>query len=1055
MELPVSGREGRPHYLIDTFTRHPLAANLLMIMLLLAGIWGARQLTVQLNPSQASTTVSVDISWPGAAAEDVEQLVTHPVEYQLRSLQDLQSLTSTTVANHSSIRVEFDPDIDMGLAMDRVKQQVAQTRDLPLDMEPPVIQLAERLETVAGLLLSGTGSMAELAPLAREIERELMARGADKVEFRGVPQEEIAIQVDSLTLFELGLPLQDLARKIMDNSADVPAGSVGDGQSERTLRSLEQRRSSQGFSDLPIGSPDAGQLQRLGEIATIERRPRDHQRELLFKGEPAIMLILRRAPGSDVMDEADILHQWYADNAGTLRQQGVEATIWLEAWRFARETLMLVVGNGVGGLLLVIATLFLFLNTRVAGWVTLGIPVSFLGALAAFHFLGGSINIVSLIGAVMALGIVVDDAIVVGEHALSRFEAGASPEDAAAQGAQHMFAPVMASSLTTLAAFLPLIVLDEAFIREIPLLMICVIVASLMECFLIMPGHLRHSFQAMEQHRTGRFRAAFDRRFHHFRDQVFSPFLLRALNNRRAVLALSLGAFVVALSLLASGRVKPELNINLDFEFADAYMQFAAGADETDKQAFLTQMETALLATNAAFGGEVIVTHVQQRNWAYLEQQSRSGSQYAAMWVELVPPDERSVTLSEFSAAWQARIPVSPHVETLQFEAGEDNWPDLQLYFSGGDVQTLKAAAEELAGHLGRFPGVNNIFDDLPYGTEQWVVNLTTGGRAAGLTSAEVGRQIRTAYEGHRIQLFTEGDTELEVRVSLPVSERHALASISQLPIATPAGNVMPLSSVASISARRGIERINHRNGRQVINLYGNVDRKINTPMAVISELEKAVIPDISNRYGVTYGLGERSAEEAQILGDMMLGAVIGLALIYLILAWIFASWTWPLAVMLAIPLGFTGALIGLQLLDLNLGTMAIMGLFTLTGVIVNDSIILINAYKEHRAAPLASKDALLAACRERLRPVILTSVTTSVGLAPMMLESSPTGEVMAPLAVVICFGLLYGTTLILFTVPAVLSLLDSLSEKLAARHWNRRHCDATPATTTLSGVNS
>ncbi|TXS92135.1 efflux RND transporter permease subunit [Parahaliea maris] len=1053
MATPATDRDTNAHYLIDTFTRHPLAANLLMVMLVLAGIWGLRQLTVQLNPPQPSHSVSVDISWPGAAAEDVEQLITQPVEYQLRSLQNLKSLTSTTVESHSNIRLEFERGTDMGLATDRVKQQVAQTRDLPADMETPVVKTAERLETVAALLLAGTDSLEELAPLARDIESQLLARGVDQVEFRGVPEEEIAIQVDSKTLFALGMPLSEIARRILDNSADVPAGSAGSGQLERKLRSLEQRRSAQGFSELPLTTGSEGPLLRLGDIADIERRQRDNQRHLQYQGKPAITLILRRAAGSDIMDEADILHQWYAENHDKLKEQGIESVIWLEAWRFAKETLMLVFNNGLGGLILVIATLYLFLNARVAGWVTAGIPVSFLGALAVFHFLGGSINFISLVGAVMALGIVVDDAIVVGEHALSRFESGASPEQAAADGAQHMFAPVMASSLTTLAAFLPLIVLDEPFIREIPLLMVCVIIASLVECFLIMPGHLRHSFQAMQkQRKPARFRAAFDRRFAWFRDDVFSPLLLRALGNRRAVLALSLGAFVVALSLLASGRVKPELNISLDFEFADAYLQFAAGATEQDKQAVLDDMERALLATNEQFGGEVIVTHVPQRNWAHLEQQSRTGPQYAAIWVELVPPNERDVSLAEFSAAWQERITPSPWVETLHFSNGEDNWPDLQLYFSGADVESLKAAAEELASHLARVPGVNNIFDDLPYGKEQWVFSLTTEGRAAGLTTADIGRQLHAAYEGYRLQIFTEDRAELEVRLSLPAAERFDLATIAQLPVSTPAGEVLPLSSVAEVSTRRGIERINHRDARQVINVYGSVDRKQNTPMAVIAELEENVIPDITQRYGVTYGLGERSAEEAAVFQDMLLGAVIGLVLIYLILAWIFASWSWPLAVMLAIPLGLTGALAGLQLLGLNLGAMAIMGLFTLTGVIVNDSIILINAYKANREAGQQVDEALLRACRERLRPVVLTSLTTAFGLVPMMLESSPIGQVMAPLAVAICFGLLYGSTLILFTIPAVLSLLESLSRRLARRRQAKHHHTAD---TGLAGANS
>ena len=539
----------RPHYIIDTFTRHPLAANLLMIMLILAGIWGIRQLTVQLNPSHTVTSASVQVTWPGAAAEDVERLITQPVEYQLRSLRGLRSLTSQTVDSATEISLDFEKDVDMGEAVDRIKQKVAQTRDLPTDMEPPVVSLSERLDTVAAIMLSGDGSLEELVPLAREIERDLMARGADTVEFQGVPNEEIAIQIDSKTLFELGVPLHKIAQKVLENSTDISAGSIGEGQFQRKLRSLDRRRSSQGFEQLPLnlsnsatdGSSDSGQLQYLGDIANIERRQKDNQRLFYYEGKPAIMIRLRREPSSDTMKEAQILHDWYDDNADTLALQGVEATIWLEAWRFARETLMLVVNNGISGLLLVIAILFMFLNGRVAFWVTVGIPVSFMGALAVFYFFGGSINIFSLIGVVMALGIVVDDAIVVGEHALAQFEEGKSPEEAAALGAHRMFTPVMASSLTTLAAFLPLIVLDEPAINEIPLLMICVIIASLIECFLIMPGHLRHSFQRMQNKKPSAFRLKFDAGFARFRDNWFLPALDAALNNRRAVMAIALG----------------------------------------------------------------------------------------------------------------------------------------------------------------------------------------------------------------------------------------------------------------------------------------------------------------------------------------------------------------------------------------------------------------------------------------------------------------------------------------------------------------------------------
>lgn len=1017
--------------LIPTLARHPLAANLLMLMCILAGIWGLRQLNVQLNPTQPTRSVEIELVWPGAAAEDVEQLVTQPIEHQLRSLQSLESLTSITRIGGATISLRFTGSENIDAATERVKQRLAQARDLPAELETPRVRPAVRYETVAAILLSSDGPLSELMPEARRIQRELLASGLDQVHFRGVPREQIAIQIDSQTLFQLGVPLHEIATSILRNSRDMSAGSVGTGASERLLRAPEQRRDVEAFARLPMPAGSTNQLQRLDNIALIERRYEDNQRLLYHDGDAAIIIQARRSPESDVMTEARILRDWHAENAGMLADRGIQAGVWLEAWRFARDTLMLVVNNGITGLCLVIAVLFLFLNTRVAAWVTLGIPVSFLAALAVFWFFGGSINFISLVGAVMALGIVVDDAIVVGEHSLARFEAGASPADAAAGGAQRMFAPVVASSLTTLAAFLPLIVLDQASIREIPLLIFCIIIASLVECFLIMPGHLRHSFERMQDRVPGRFRRGFEHGFQRTVERLFLPILRWCLDNRRTVLALALGAFAVSLSLLFSGRVKTELDLQLNFEFADAHIRFAPHATEDDKQAYLRSLETALQETDAAFGGNVVITHIRSHNWARLEQQERHGSEYAAVEAELVSPEKRRVTLADFSAAWQQRVPANSAVEQAVFSSGEDSVPDLQLFLRGDDTRVLKTAATELASAINRYPGVINTFDDLPYGDQQWLFALTPEGRAAGLTSENVGRQVSAAFQGHRVQIFTEEDAEVEVRVSLPAAEREQPGSLANLPISLPGGGSAALSSVATLESTRGIQRIRHRDGQRVVNVYATVDRRVNTPMAIIADLEAHTIPELTARYsGVHYGLGDGSANEARALRDMLLGAVIGLILIYLILAWMFASWSWPLAVMMAIPLGLTGALVGLQIMGLNLGAMAIMGLFTLTGVIINDSIILITSYRELRDDSMRRRDALLQACVSRLRPVLLTTITTTLGLAPMMLESSPMGEAMAPIAVVICFGLMYGTGLILITIPALLSLIDGLEQQ-------------------------
>jgi multidrug efflux pump subunit AcrB len=1035
----------KPHYLIETFTNHRLASNILMIIMVLAGVWGLQQINVQLNPTQNVHRAEVQVAWPGAGAEDVERLVTQPLEYQLRTLKDLVHITSRTSDSLSAISLNFKRDTDMGLALDRIKQSVAQARNLPDDIEPPVIQRQEWNELVGAIMLSGKGSLDELVPAARKIQRDLLARGVDIVEFRGVPAEEIAIQVESKTLYQLGVPLETIARKILELSSDVPAGSAGRGQVQRQLRSLDQQRDVAGFEQLPLQDMQSGALIRLGDIADIERREKEDQRMVFYEDKPAIMLRLRRNQGTDTLESAQIMQDWLEANQEQLAQQGIQANVFLEAWRFAVDQIGIVLKNGASGLVLVILILFLFLNGRVAWWVMLGIPVSYLVAIAVFYSLGGTINFISMIGVVMGLGIVVDDAIVVGEHALSQFQDGKSPAEAAASGTQKMFAPVMASSLTTLAAFLPLIMIDEPSISQIPLLMICVIIASLIECFLVLPGHLRSSFEHMGSRPPSKFRQGFDRRFESFKNQRFRPLLGVALNNRRSVLALTLVAFLASIALLASGRIKPDLNINLDFDYADAYVQFAGGTSEEDKFAYLKKLEQAAIETNADLGGDLVVAQFITRNWAWLEQEVKSGIQYATVSVELTSPDQRTVTLDEFNREWKSRVDRDFQVEILRMEVGDQYWPDISLYFSGADTTVLKAAAEELAEKIATYPGVSNVYDDLPYGEEQWIFSLTTEGRASGLSSSSVGRQIRAAYDGYRVQIFTENDAELEVRVMLPEAERNNLGTLRQLPIATPAGGVLPLATVADVESRRGIQRINHRNALKAVNVYANIDTKVTTGMEIVESLEADVIPGIAERHNISYGLGEGSAGEAQLFADMRLGAVIGLALIYLILAWIFSSYSWPLAVMIAIPLGLTGALFGLFFLGLNLGALALMGLFTLTGVIVNDSIILISAFKECREQGMTVEDALDKASAGRLRPVILTSLTTTFGLAPMMLESSPMGEMMAPLAVVICFGLLYGTTLILFVIPAMLSVIETLKVKWGAT--------ATPTETTVSGV--
>ena len=855
------------------------------------------------------------------------------------------------------------------------------------------------------------------------MQNELLGRGIDSVEFSGLPTQEIAIQIDSLELFELGITFDELGAQLARLSTDAPGGTIGSGASSRQLRSLDQRRGTADFENLPITTV-GGALVRLGDIARVERRALVDQPTMTVGGKPAIALFVRRDMETDSLQAADNLDGYLAAKRPTL-PEGVELNVFLEAWAFIREELALVVHNGLGGLALVILALVVFLRAMPAFWLTMGIPVTFMAALLAFYWLGGTINAISLIGCVMALGIVVDDAIVVGEESLTQFDAGKSPADAARVGALRMLAPVAASSLTTLCAFSPLMMAGDAPVQEIALVMLVVIAASLIECFLILPGHLRHAFERASRRRPGRFRQRFDAGFARFRDERFRLLVRHAVANRGTVVAAAAGMFVVMLLVWFTGWLKTDLSLNVDFEEVRADVRFVSGSTPAEKQAFLADLEQTLAATDAALGGGNLVNHLVTMNAASINNEFKSGSQFAHIRVELVSPEKRDHSADEFAAQWREKARRAPVVDALTI-ARQRSWSsDFSILLKGEDAAALKRAADEVSAELMTLGGVSNVRDNLPWGRDQWVLGLTTAGRALGLSTGDLGRQLRAAYDGRRIQIFQDRDTELEVRLMLPEAERADLSRIGRFPVKAPSGEMLPLASVASIEARRGIDAIRHHDGARTLSIRGDVDFGVISGGEVVEYFNDNIRDRIMQKYGVTTGLDELSLAEDEAADDFLIQFFVALALIYVVLAWVFASWSWPLAVMAAIPLGLTGALLGHVLLGLDaINPMSLLGLFTLTGIIVNDSIILVSTYKRLLAEGVQSEQAIEDAVCRRLRAVVLTSATTMAGLIPLMLEQSPMGAVFKPLAAVICFGLLYGTLLVLIVIPVLLSLV-------------------------------
>ena len=1018
--------------IIEYFTRHKVAANLAMTMMVLSGVWAISRINTSLDPAIDWPVVFVNVDWRGASAEDVEQLIVVPIELQLRGMENLEEVYSASYTGGAFIRIQFNHGADMTVALDSVKDRVAQIRNFPADMEPLRIRRNTDFEDIAALIITTPGDLAELAPLVRDMEHQLVAVGVDRVNFDGLPEEELAIQVSSDQLLELNTSLDQLASEVRLRSSNTPAGIVGRGQGSRQLRSLEQRRDSNGFRDLEISIRNDGNLVQLGDIATIEKRARAGQPKLLKNGQVAIEVSLYRLTDSDAFEAANALHAWLDDVRVNL-PEGMNIHVYQEVWVLLKHQLNLILENGLSGLVLVVFILFLFLSGRVGFWVMVGIPVSFLFATLFYYAIfDGGINILALITYVMALGIVVDDAIVVSEDAVTQFEAGKSAEEAAAGGAKRMFFPVVTSSLTTLAAFVPLLLTGGemgAFIITLPTVLLCVILASLVECFLVLPGHLRQSFEKMDRDKPGKFRLGFNAGFVRLRNKYYQPVLKYCLANPGVTLCSAIGCVVLALSLVASGRVGMNLVTGMSLEMLSADIEFSAAATDEDKQKYLAHLESTLQLTNAEFDNANINGFIVRINSARFNQERKNGDQYGSLTVEYAWEEARTVEPQIFVDAWKSRVVKMPYVEQFQLavQGGANNGrPDITIVLRGKDIPTLKLASEDLQEAMSGYEGVSNIFDDLPYGRDQIVFNLTPVGKALGLTSGQLGQQLRSAYNGNRVQIFNLNDSEIEVLMMLPDAERDNLASLKNFPVRTDAGELVALGLVANLSHRRGIDVINHNDGHMSVYVSASVDSSVNNTQQVLSHLEQNELKTILEKYNLTSGLGGNTRRNQQILETFSVGAVLTLIFIYLILAWSFASYTWPLAVMTAIPLGLTGAIAGHWVMGMDIGAMSLLAFFSLTGIVVNDSIVLISFFRRNIDVGKSVVDAIEDASLSRFRAVILTSLTTIAGLTPLMFETFSLAMYMVPIAITICFGLGFATLLILLVVPALIILIEN-----------------------------
>ncbi len=1029
---------------IGFFARHPVAGNLLMLVMLILGVYGLTKLTRQVLPDFELDLISIQVQWPGASPEDVEANILEAIEPEVRFLDNVERVDSTAYEGRAQVTLRFDDSVNLAKALTDVQAAVARINTFPTDIERPVINQVVQTDKVCRIEITGPFSEQALKLIARRMRDDLLDLGMSRVELLGARSSEIWVEIPDESLRRLDLTLEDVAAKIEQSSLNLPSGTIESGGVARQIRSEGLARSAKDVADIEVVSEVSGEKLRLQDIASITETFNATDVSHVLDGKTAIGLEIRRSKGLDSMVAQrliiDYLDEFRAELPPTLQVDMFD--VFADQ---ATQRVRMLVSNGIGGLALVLVVLFVFLNGRVAFWVAMGIPISIMATLGVMAMMDMTLNMISMFAIIMGLGIIVDDAIVVGEHTEMLHRHGMSPEEATMTAAKVMFAPVLAASLTTIAAFFPILTVGKEIgriIRELPLTVIVVIAVSLIECFLVLPMHLKHALKRMDKGVRQKEPSGFRLKFIKFRDTRFKAAISNCFDHRYSTVLTTLCGFIVALTLLISGRVGFEFFASPETDIIFGNFAMVPGTPRTKTAEMVDELARALaVVEDRLTDGEGGLIAYEVGSIGATEgrtgEASFSGDHAGAYTVELVSGDVRDVRTNQFMRAWDEEVRRLPGVERLtiyEMSAGGPPGRDLDIRLHGAGLDVLKAAAADLRDGLKDIPGVMAIEDDLPHGKEEIVMELTPAGKAKGFTTQSVARQVRNSFEGAIAKRFSQDQEEIVVRVKLSPSGFQVPATLRDLYLRAPDGAEVPLTEVVQLKSEVGYSQINREDGLRQVSVTADVDPMITTTNAVITTAARNLVPEVRQKYGINIEFKGRAEEQARAANDTFFALMIAVLMMYIILAWVFSSYTTPLIVMSIIPFGLIGAVVGHFIMGYNLNMLSLQALLGLAGVMINDSIILVSSVKRLQAGGSSLRTAVIDGARERLRPVILTTMTTIGGLTPLLFERSLQAQLIQPLAVTLIFGLLFSPLLVLFFVPSLMGIGNDLKTAVRRR---------------------
>ena len=1030
--------------ILSYMTRHRTAANLFLLVMLLAGVVSFPQMRAQFFPDVVIDNVTVSVRWDGAGPEDVDRAIVQVVELSLLGVEGVTSTTSTSSEGQARILMEFEPGWDMARGTDDAQIVVdSVASQFPNDADDPSVRRGFWRDRVTDVVISGPVDIKQLALFSDEFITRLFAAGVTRTSVRGVASGSTIVEVDSLSLIQHDVTLSQIASAIAEEAEADPAGDVA---GSARIRTGVAKRSVRDISAIILRSNTDGSALVIGDVGRVIEQSIDRNRAYFVGEKQAISIRIDRSAQGD-----SITIQEAVENVAKEIKEILPPEVQVELIRTRSEAisarLSMLMKNGLQGLGLVVLLLFLFLNVRTAFWVAAGIPAAMAAAVALMYVSGITINMISLFALIITLGIVVDDAIVVGEHADFRVRSlGEVPMVAAENAAKRMFTPVFSATLTTVIAFFGLVAIGGRFgdlIADIPFTVIVVLIASLAECFLILPHHMAHSitdggtvrWYDLPSHNMNKL-------LDHFKRLLFRPFIKFVIWARYPVFAAVVLALASQAVLFINGDVQWRFFNAPERSSVTGNFAMAPGATREDSVVQMKAFQDAVEEVGAQYKEKYgrspisfVMAEIGGNSGRPLAgSDTKDRDQLGSIAVELIDADLRPYSSYAFVADLQDAVRRHPRVETISFR-GWSSGPGgdaLDVQFSGADADTLKAASEALQAALVKYPEVSAVEDTLAYDKEELILELTPQGQSLGLTIDALGRTLRNHLNGIEAASFPDGPRSATIRVEVPKGELTADFTDRML-IRTQAGDYVPLADIVTVEQRTGFSTVRRENGIQVISVTGDISEDDPARAnAIITELEETILPKIAEETQVVFNLSGLAEQEDDFRNDATRGLILTLAGIFMTLTWIFSSWTRPLVIMAIIPFGLVGTIYGHWWYDIPLSLFSVVGLIGMVGIIINDSIVLITTIDEY-AKERGLFPAILDGVTDRLRPVMLTTLTTVLGLSPLLYETSSQAQFLKPTVITLVYGLGFGMLLVLIVVPALLAMQADVGAQVAS----------------------